>query len=437
MCIYSKCTCILLLCLKLFENKNKKIVTLIVKNGNITLQMNFEEERIRSIEQWNEHMSWIYLPTLVVVNVCFVLGLVSSSTVIVVFVARLRHSRDDRYFIPYISAVDLFGLIMNMIGIWASYIHSVSASKDFAFACKGIWYICSAVGCFSAFLLLGIAIQRYLKVCRPCGQQMTLKYRRLLLFVAFIVSMTLSIPFLLFYDYVPITSTRFNVTGYICKQDQNQTSPDGVKGSAVYSITIASLVFVNIILLVILYCFIGRAICQQTDNKKKRRSSAKRRNNMLTTVTNTDVEYPTTTRDETSFQYQNDDVPEYCDWTLDKRDRSSKDAKNGTNVDPKSKSKSLGQFYRKLNSHVDRFTCMFLTITAVAMVSYIPKASILIAESLNASYWEDQTDLERTFSEMIYRLHILHHTSNSFIYAYFDSRFRTEIKNTVRAIFRK
>lgn len=122
---------ILLLCLKLFENKNKKIVILIVKNGNIILQMNFEEERIRSIEQWNEHMSWIYLPTLVVVNVCFVLGLVSSSTVIVVFVARLRHSRDDRYFIPYISAVDLFGLIMNMIGIWASYIHSVSASKDY------------------------------------------------------------------------------------------------------------------------------------------------------------------------------------------------------------------------------------------------------------------------------------------------------------------
>lgn len=407
----------------------------VVKNGNITLQMNFDEERNRSIEQWNEQMSWIYLPTLVIVNVCFVVGLVSSSTVIVVFVARLRHSRDDRYFIPYLSAVDLFGLVMNMLGIWGSYIHSVSANKDMGFACKGLWYICSAFGCFSAFLLIGIAIQRYLKVCRPCGQQMTLKFRRLWLLIAFIVSVAISIPFVLFYDFVETKSSRYNVTGYICKQDQ--TSSDMVTGPAAYSIAIASLVFVNIILLVILYCFIGRAICQQTDMRKRRRSSAKRRNNLLTTVTNTDIDFPTTTMEETSFQYQNDDVSEYCDWTMDKRDRSSKDAQNGTNLDPKSKSKSLGQFYRKLNRHVDRFTCMFLTITAVAMVSYIPKASILIAESLNTSYWEEQTDLERTFSEMIYRLHILHHTSNSFIYAYFDSRFRAEIKNTVRSIFKK
>ena len=400
--------------------------------------MNRSANNSLNLDLWNEEMSWIYLPSAIIITVCFVVGFITNSTVVLVFALRLRHSRDDRYFIPFLSTVDLFGLVVNLVGIWVIRHRSVGANTDSRILCRLQWYVCSAIGCFSAFLLIGIAIQRYLKVCRPCGKQMTLRYRRLLLIVAFVISTSISIPFAWYYDLFETTNRKFNATGYVCKQKESHRERSG---PVIYSITIASLVFVNILCLVILYSFIGRAIYQQTNMKKKRRSSAKRRNNLIK-ETNIDSDYPTTMREETSYQIQNDGLSEYCDWTLEKRhnndrDLSSTENRFTTNMDAKSKTKSLGRYYQQLNKRVDRFTCMFLVITAVAMVSYIPKATMLIVESLDSSFWDNLSNTERSVAELVYRLHVLHHTSNALIYGYFDTRFRKEIKNMLNSFVGK
>lgn len=414
-----------------------------VNSFKIYFQMNFSEmdnnegwsrsnsNISRDLQNWNAYMSSVYLPTTVLVTICFSVGLIANSTVLLVFVVRLRNSRDDRYFIPYLSAVDLLGLSLNVIGIWMEYFHSVRESSESHHACKLLWYFCSAIGCLSAFILIGIAIQRYVKVCRPYKKEMTLKYRRLFLIAALLISVTVAFPFIPFYDLVPTYSSKFNATGYICKQDQTRWENNG---PVVYSITISSLIFINISCLVILYSLIGRTIYQQTRLKKKRRSSAKRRVDLLAKESNMDSEYPTILNDH----IHNDDVSEYCEWTLDKRldDMSSAaDAKISQNE--KSKTVSLRQYYQTLNKRVDRFTCMFLAITVVAMVSYIPKAAILIVESLDNAFWDDLTDTERSFAVLIYRFHVLHHASNAFIYGYFDTRFRSEIRNTLRVIIRR
>lgn len=100
----------------------------------------------------------IYFFIFVIVNVCFVVGLVFSLIVIVVFVVCLWYLCDDCYFILYLFVVDLFGLVMNMLGIWGLYIYSVSVNKDMGFVCKGFWYICLVFGCFFVFFLIGIVI---------------------------------------------------------------------------------------------------------------------------------------------------------------------------------------------------------------------------------------------------------------------------------------
>ncbi|XP_061168796.1 neuropeptide Y receptor type 6-like [Saccostrea echinata] len=376
-----------------------------------------------NLENWNTHMSWIYLPSLVLVTLCSVMGLIANSAVILVFIARLRHSRDDRYFIPYLSIVDFIGLVLNMVAIWTQYYSSIMDGDGLALLCKLFWYLCSVIGCLSAFMLIGIAVQRYLKICRPCGKQMTLKYRRLLLIAALLISTTITIPILPIYDVVPIYSSRFNATGYVCKQDQTHWHNSE---SIIYNILLFSLVFVNISCLVILYSLIGRTIFQQTNLKKKRRTSAKRRIGLLKQETNIDLEFPTMTNqgEETSERFQTDDQLEHCDSKYSHIIQTDKTAST----------KSLGRYYRKLNRRTDQFTCMFMTITVVAMVSYIPKATLLIVESLDATFWDGLSDNFRRFVEVIYRLHVLHHTSNAFIYCSFDARFRSEIKNTLNLI---
>jgi hypothetical protein len=383
----------------------------------------------RDLQIWNAYMSSVHLPTTVLVTICFSVGLIANSTVLLVFIVRLRNSRDDRYFIPYLSTVDLLGLCLNVIGTWMEYFHTVQESSDSRSVCKLMWYFCSAIGCFSAFILIGIAIQRYLKICRPYKNEMTLKYRRIYLIVALLVSVGIAFPFIPFYDLVPTYNSKFNATGYVCKQDQrNWPNNEPV----VYSITISSLIFLNISCLVILYSLIGRTIYQQTSQKKKRRSSARRRVGLLAKETNMDSEYPTIGKDH----FHDDDVSENCEWPK-RLDEFSSAADTRISPDQKAKTKSLKQYYQTLNKKVDRFTCMFLAITVVAMVSYIPKAAILIVESLDDAFWDDLTDIERSFALLIYRFHVLHHASNAFIYGYFDTTFRSEIRNAIRVILRK
>jgi hypothetical protein len=57
---------------------------------------------------------------------------------------------------------------------------------------------------------------RYLKVCRPLGKQMTLPWKRVSLFVTFIVSITAAASLNSYNSEIRIQNQQLNVTGYTC-----------------------------------------------------------------------------------------------------------------------------------------------------------------------------------------------------------------------------
>lgn len=391
------------------------------------------------LQQWNDHMTIVFIPATVFLALCFLLGIVANPTVIMVFLLRLKNSRDDRYFIPFLSFVDLLGLTLNCLGAWLQYFPYVHDGDNLSIPCKLYWFGSSSIASFSAFILIAIAIQRYLKICRPHGKQMDLKIRRLYLVVALFISAIIAFPFTLFYDMVPLESPVYNVTGYICSRGQSKWPNNE---PVIYSITIASLVFINILFLMVIYCSIGKTIYKQTRLKNKRKLSAKRRIGRINLDFNFDVE--SMNGNGTFKNGQSDDVSEYSEWTLDRREHNKNrfvgnemstlpECPTGNSLDldkmreVRQKSKSL-QYYRHLRKRIDRFTWMFLIMTVVAMISYIPKSTLLMFESLNFLFWMSFPDIGRSIVEVMYRLHALHHTCNAFIYGYFDTRFRNEIK---------
>lgn len=272
---------------------------------------------------------------------------------------------------------------------------------------------------------------------------MDLKLRRLYLAVALFISSVIAFPFILFYDMVPIYSSDYNVTGYICSRGQT----DWLNNEPmVYSVTIASLVFINIILLMTIYCSIGKAIFKQTRLKKRRNLSAKRRMGRINMdTTSFDVESMNGQGENGTLKnVQSDDVSEYSEWTLDRRDTRKKfkgtemsnipehPAGNSLDLEKirdtvRATTKTM-HYYRNLRKRIDRFTWMFLILTTVAVISYVPKATLFILESLDILFWTKFSDPLRAVVEVVYRLHALHHTCNAFIYVYFDTHFRAEIK---------
>lgn len=110
--------------------------------------------------RWNSDYADKLLPTVVFqAIVCFV-GLVGNILVLLVYILRMKASRDDRYFIPILAVFDLLASTVASV----FYVFESMYFVDFPSSglCKGMLYTMTATSGLSALLLIAIAVQRYL-----------------------------------------------------------------------------------------------------------------------------------------------------------------------------------------------------------------------------------------------------------------------------------
>ena len=65
----------------------------------------------------------------------------------------------------------------------------------------------------AALMLVVIAVQRYLKVCRPFGAQMTLQRKYLAIIITIAVATVSAVPATFFYGEVEVFNRQTNITG--------------------------------------------------------------------------------------------------------------------------------------------------------------------------------------------------------------------------------
>ena len=78
-----------------------------------------------------------------------------------------------------------------------------------------------------------------------------------------------------------------------------------------------------------------------------------------------------------------------------------------------------------------RYSFMFMVISLVAILCYIPPWILILVESKNDNFWNNLTYSEAQVCSLIRRLYIVNHIVNPFIYGFFDSKFRHEVKKLV------
>nr|XP_019922472.1 uncharacterized protein LOC105327468 isoform X2 [Crassostrea gigas] len=107
--------------------------------------------------RWNSDYADKLLPTVVFqAIVCFV-GLVGNILVLLVYILRMKASRDDRYFIPILAVFDLLASTVASV----FYVFESMYFVDFPSSglCKGMLYTMTATSGLSALLLIAIAVQ--------------------------------------------------------------------------------------------------------------------------------------------------------------------------------------------------------------------------------------------------------------------------------------
>ena len=218
-------------------------------NANITL--NTTEHSY----QWNESMTEKLVPIYVILAIYLLLGVVGNSMVLFVYLGKFKTYSEGRFFVPVVAVTDILSCIVNCCGHASETLLPIIYKIDIA--CKIERYLRMITTAFSMFTLSLIAIDRYMKLCRPFGRQMTRPWKKIFLGLVIFYGLLIGIPRFLFYGSIPKVLDDALVIGRRC----NSVSAGMPELSLAYTVTMFSNALLELgMMMAVLYFLIGRLI---------------------------------------------------------------------------------------------------------------------------------------------------------------------------------
>jgi hypothetical protein len=377
------------------------------------------------VDEWNSHLLLLFIPLDILLVLFIIIGILGNALVIFVYGYKIKHIKDGQFFIPYLAVVDLMGtVICSLFGLSMTL---MPAMYDLDILCKAGWLLGTITSIMSVFMLVIIAIQRYMKVCTQKAHILTLKWKRFLMILAFTMAIAFSAPSVATYGTVPFESSYRNLTGHICGKIS------GI-GSLIYDIVLAIVVSTSCGILVVLYFLIGR-----TTYKCMTQSGHSITNSKIYSE-NSENDIMDKSGSTLDTDLKTGDSIESVDLeSVDKENQKSfiecvesvtleNESSNKYNINKKKKTSDLK---KKNQSAISKITVIFMIITTVFLICSIPKLTIVFLETITPSFWENYTDVERVVLMFVHQGYILNNIANPFIYTCLDKTFKREIKKII------
>jgi hypothetical protein len=175
-----------------------------------------------TLEDLNTAEAARYLPETVFLCAMIVVGVLGNGSVLYVYSTKFR-ATNHRQFILYLASIDLMAcsvcIPLQIADINFPYMFYVVV------VCKLMVFLLTIIVLGPAVLLVLVAVERYLKICRPFGRQMTLVVARWLTLGAFLIAICMAVPGAILNGH----HTRHFNTGYVnltavdCWTDDNFT----------------------------------------------------------------------------------------------------------------------------------------------------------------------------------------------------------------------
>ena len=190
-----------------------------------------------------------------------IIGIIGNTLVLLVYSHRYKRS-PARLYILFLAAIDfsicLFGLPYHLIDLTHPYTFTNST------LCKSLTFIVTTLFHMSIFGLIVIAVDRYLKICRPL-HKLKISYlgRRRACVVAIICAVALSWPQIVLYGPSEMDTRVDNITGYACFIETHffETSYPFIYNMSTTIVCVGSTIF-----LILAYSLICRQICIRYKN---------------------------------------------------------------------------------------------------------------------------------------------------------------------------
>ncbi|CAC5382678.1 unnamed protein product [Mytilus coruscus] len=346
----------------------------------------------KDLRHENEMLTLDAIPDIITNLIYLVSGTIGNALVIYIYVFKLKCLYSEKYFIAVIPMVDFITCCIN------STFNIVTDCMQLTFVheeiCKIMIFITHVCPITSGTLLLLIAVQRYLLVCRPNGGQMTLGWKRAGLCSTVTFAVLCSSPVLEHYG----TSISLHVTNpsnnsFSCGI---QTNYLGSRSVILYELFEFACCIIVITTMYTLYMLILRQIYHQNKKQDIRHSYV----NVI-------------------FQRKAGQARVFVDYG--ENNLKTKFCRQGNPKQP----------IKKLNTY--RYTIMFLAITTTTVILFVPNSLMKSFCGGNLSKVVLFLGNDMTLFRFLYHSYILNSVLNPLIYAAFDKKFRSTIQNMCKS----
>lgn len=353
------------------------------------------------LQKWNKELAVSLIPLDILLGLYIVLGVIGNSVVVFIYGFKLKIGMDDRFFILVLGILDVIVCCANpSFSLWRNLLPVNSTGH---ILCKVAWFVTRTASTTSGLLILIIALQRFLKVCRPFGRQMTSLWKRVLLMCASALSALMHTPLFVFYGEIQLPHPKRNITGNRCGliDEKEATFKNAEMGYFYFMFASAGIVLLAII---IFYTLIGRRIYEKVKRQSWRRSGS----------------FPCSQSSQYSFSPDENGTNEIL------TDCPTSSSKPQQSIKKKESSKKKKVRQHPVEKH--RYTLLFMLISAVCVVTYIPALTANIVQNIDSvEFWTEFSSERRCWYIFMFQLYILNHVANPFIYGLFDGTFRTEV----------
>ncbi|CAC5396145.1 CCKAR [Mytilus coruscus] len=347
--------------------------------------MNLTEKQ--RLEKWNNEQAAIYIVNDVLLITYIVLGIFGNAIVLIVYKYKMKQNVDDRYFIPWLALLDLLACTFRSSFELSRKINPVNFRGTLL--CKLCWIPVNITAFSSAILLLVITFHRYLKVCRPFGQQMTLTWKRVGLGLCIGSSLLPTMVLNVYNKELELFNTDLNVTGYICDIDITRVDP----GFFIFVAFASVLVLITLSGLLFLNTLIGRTIYRQLHARKK-----------MTSNFRGSVEQSSATENTHNLE-------------------TFSGCQNGASISEQNPNREKTEILKE-NCFSHSFSYMFMMVAIAFCLSYIPQFILLFASVGKNNFWINKSKSELAMLAAIREMNVMNNIINPVIYGYYDKLFR-------------
>lgn len=378
-----------------------------------------------SAEDLNEEVTGILYFNTGLLSLYLFLGLSGNGIVLFIYTRRIKRT-EERYFIPVLAIADIFAILSGVVlGIDSNFHRANYVIDTF---CKVGFYLTWTTSSVSGIIILLIALNRHLMICRPTGPQLTVARKRRTIVAVIIFSILSSGPMLYFigkrqlpfvYKGQPINATlctlRFS-SGFWYKLQMG------------YFALEVFLTVLNMLLTCGFYIPVGVIIYRRFKSTKNR-SKLTGDTQEMSTIQLSEVPSNLFKVQQIDNSYVEDSA---ISTTMSTIGPSHKGIIPGTKKEVKrdERESSVNRKKRVRRKQVKHnFTTMFATIIGFYILAYLPTLMLMIIPGQNpAEFYFSKSPVAINLLVFLQRAFLLNNICNAFIYTYFDLSFRKEVK---------